>query len=149
MSQPNSWRHLRTSVLTGDAASVSFTGLDTTYRRFLVVAYIVKDANAGEIYLRFNGDAGATYQQQHLRVNSTTLTPARNTLNQIQPQVDAMDATVGRVITMDGRVSTAAITMTLTADEWTNTADLINRIDVLASSNNLAAGTRVTIFGSP
>src|SRR3990167_6005425 len=92
MSQPNSWRHLRTSVLTGDAASVSFTGLDTTYRRFLVVAYIVKDANAGEIYLRFNGDAGATYQQQHLRVNSTTLTPARNTLNQIQPQVDAMDA---------------------------------------------------------
>lgn len=154
--------------LTGAAASVSFaTGL-SGFTKFFLLCYIANDANAKVVYLRFNNDSGANYAQQMVYAEGTTVGGYRHT-GATQLQVDGVGTTIAAnkaaVIVVEvskpvaGEVARATLRMASdsnvvgvslasVAGEWTNTADLINRIDILTNANNITTGTRIVLWGS-
>ena len=150
--------------LTGTAASVSFaTGL-SGFTKFFLVAYIVNDANTKSLWLRFNADAGANYAYQYVSATGATVAGARvtgaaqvvfNTTAVLAASeaacivIEISKPVAGEVARITARAGyNATIIYEASAAEWTNTADLINRIDVLASSNNITTGTRILLYGS-
>ena len=160
------WEWIDTQVLGGDAASVSFTPLSDEYRRWIVSVYIVNDANAKGVNLRFNGDSGTNYAYQDLSATSTTVAVSRITgFSAIQSGAGSIAASsVGQIVYVISKpaagvvarvtaglskdIVTDGIALNAIGGEWTNVAALITRIDVLAVSNNFAAGTRVVLFGA-
>ena len=155
--------------LTGAAASVSFqTGL-SGFTKFFFVFYLVNDASAKDVKLRLNNDSGTNYSGQWLMANGATVSGTRTSgvfdhlrLNR-SVTLAASSVMLGRMeISKPVAGEVARITMSLSFDgtspvgilyqpmaaEWSNTADLINRIDVSADAGNYAAGTRILLYGS-
>lgn len=160
------WEEIETVTLGSAAASVSFTTGLTAYKFFRLTVFIKNDANAKTASIRLNNDGGTTYARQYLAAQSTTVLGARSTgqtsalLNVVGGDIDAnsyLSASVliakpsasvkGQLTIHSGYDPAALMTMELWGVEWNNTADLISRIDVIASSNNFAAGTSVLLEG--
>ena len=154
--------------LTGTAASVSFaTGL-SGYTKFFLWVYVVKDANVGEVRLRLNNDSGANYATQSMDANGATISASRATgvtysgilgvyaniaaNGTMLAVVEISKPVAGEVARITGRngrdAETVGIRFETNASEWTNTADLINRIDVYAVTNNITTGSRFLLAGS-
>jgi len=154
--------------LTGAAASVSFqTGL-SGFTKFFFVFYLENDANAKDVKLRLNNDSGTNYSAQwlqasggtvsgnrlsgtfdHLRINRSTTFAASSVMlgrMEISKPVAGEVARITMSLSFDG--TSVGILYQPMAAEWSNTADLINRIDVSADSGNYAAGTRILLYGS-
>lgn len=68
------------SILTGTATTITFSAIPANFRHLLVMAQIRTDraAEIDAVRLRFNGDTGGNYDEQHYTANSTTLTAAAN-----------------------------------------------------------------------
>ena len=165
MSATRRLEFIARSQLTGAAASVSFaTGL-SGFTKFFLVAYVVNDANAKNIKLRFNNDSGANYSHQFLTATDSTVSSSRTTGALSIQLLGVGTGFTGSNVSLSiveiskpvaGEVARATVrsgfnTTILIEDfagEWTNTADLINRIDVVASSNNITTGTHVLLYGS-
>lgn len=153
--------------LTGTAASVSFaTGL-AGFTKFFLVVSIVNDANIKGAKIVLNNDSGANYSHERMGVNDMSITAARSTGDtslllfssfsiaassvslttvQLSKPVAGEVARLTHMTALDANGN--GICLTPMASEWTNTADLINRIDITASANNFAAGTRILLYGS-
>jgi len=164
---PFSWQHIDTQVLTTTAASVSFQSINTMYRDFRLTIYVQNDANGKDIYLRLNNDSGNNYDWVILEADGATpgSIEAQGTAQIIigggPADLPANLEWAGVVTVSKPLATTRALTTgsgsyldatpnmhaQSTAGRWANTADLISRIDVLASSNNFAAGTRITLEG--
>ena len=157
-----SWQLIESTTLASPAASVSFTTGLTAYKFFRLTAYIANDANAKDVLLRFNNDSGTNYATQTIDAASTTVAGARatgatsNALT-ITDLAASEEGSIGLLIAKPASGVKAQVTalngvnaspsLLLAGGEWNNTADLINRIDVLASSNNFAAGTSLLLEG--
>lgn len=162
------WEHIDTQVLAGAAASVSFTPLSDEYRRWMLCVYAVMSVVDDAIAIRINNDSGGNYSTQELKAVSTVVSGSRDAarasilVNQniesalvgqamliiSKPTAGVVGRGTLQVSQMDN-AATPAITLLTYAVEWTNTADLINRLDVLTNAgNNFAAGTRVVLFGA-
>lgn len=168
MSATRRLEFIARTQLSGAAASVSFANLDTDFRKVFVVAYLVADASAQNWTFRINNDSGANYAKQYLSANAASVAGARGT-GGASWQLDGLSAIKGSNVGMfvmeiskpvAGEVAratwrfgymnndaTALIQYEAGAGEWTNTADLINRLDMLSNAN-FAAGTRVLLYGS-
>lgn len=161
------WTVIDSETLAAPASSISFTGIDTTYKMFRITAYIVKDGTDGLVQLRMNNDSGANYDAQRLRGDSTTVDAARATgdtsincnrngesgLSQtleivVAKQVAGSPAMVLWDQVMLDNAGTPAMNKFNIAGRWNNTADLISRIDLIASAGNFAAGTVVVLEGA-
>ena len=154
------WQHVETQVLASPAASVSFTGLVPS-PFFRLTAYIQNDANVKAVFIRFNNDSAGNYVRQQISASSTSVAGTRDTAQtQIQPDLSPALAasqassfgfifakpSAGVKAQAVGQMGfNASPVLALTGGEWNNTADLISRIDVLASSNNFAAGTSIRL----
>jgi hypothetical protein len=158
------WEKVGIQVLGAPAAAVTFSGIDDTYRRFMLVVYVVNDANNKNVWVRFNSDSGNNYAQQRLNADSTTVDAARVT-GQSKIHIDlgigllasqAMNLSLfvakptaadkARVIYQTGFSGTGpAIVLGLGGAEWDNTSALLTSVAIVANSNNFAAGTRVAI----
>ena len=149
--------------LASAAASVSFQSIPAQYVMFRLRCEIIKDASGATVSLRFNNDSGANYDYQRLTGNGATVAGARATGGTSIPMTLSIDAssttTFGVVIakpiaganglTVSDCVYTATdLTSTYHAGRWANTADLINRIDVINSVGNFAAGSIFYLEGS-
>lgn len=152
--------------LSGAAPSVSFQNIPTDFRKFFVIAYIVNDANIKTLNLTFNNDTAGNYALQSLKAAGVALTGARLTAqtkiylsnsNLAASSVGLSVIEISKPVAGEVARVTIRTSLDITADgisvdviagEWTNTADLISRVDIAASSNNFAAGTRVLLAGS-
>lgn len=166
MSATRRLEFIARTQLTGAAASVSFaTGL-SGFTKFFVVCYIVNDADVSgkRIRLRFNNDSGANYADQGIVALNASIFGQRETaqtqillnpqtaLTQSQTFLSVCEISkpvageVARVTFRTGYNNT--IVLEAGAGEWTNTAALINRIDILPDANNFDVGTRILLYGS-
>jgi len=163
------WDVIDSTTLGSAAASVSFASIDSKYKLFRVTAYIVKDATASTVAMRLNGDTGSNYDRQHLIGNSTTVSASRGTgqdrmylaTNTLAASsVATFSITIGKQIAGSAAMALAdsvlfaapgisALLEERAAFRWSNTADLISRIDLISSSGNFAAGTVVVLEGVP
>jgi hypothetical protein len=151
------------TVLGSPASSISFTGITTTNTFFLISGYITKDGSGAGIQMRFNNDSGSNYREQQLYANTTTVTAYRRSsateLSVIYSSLAANEsASFTSLISkpVSGQAASGIITGPYGTDassyqngsQWANTADLINRIDIISSSNNLDTNSSVLIEGA-
>jgi len=156
------WEQIEAITLDGAAASVSFASGLTAYQFFRLTAYILNDANAKDVLLRINNDSGPNYATQTIEAVASSIVGARvtgqtsNALTVINFDANRTGSfglliakpaagVKGQVLALNG-INTSNL-LVLAGGEWSNTADLINRIDVIASSNNFAAGTSILLEG--
>lgn len=152
------------SVLAAAAASIRFD-FPPVYRAVLVEAFIKRDANAGDVWLRLNGNTGSNYSYDYASANSGTVSAGRVTaqaqwLLNVYSTIDANSyqsfsalvtkTTAGanaQLVSVSTYNPAASMGLEITGGQWSNTADLMSRIDVLSSSNNFAANTSITLWG--
>ena len=162
---PLGWWHIDTQILSATATSVAFTGLSDVYRMFRLTCYVDMTADMN-ILLRLNNDAGANYSYlgvtnavAAVHVAAATSILLNDTLNFnsggsdeavfeviVAKEVLAQRAKV--YCTMAGaNAGTDVVGQAQVAGGWSNTADLINRLDVLASASTFAANSRFVLEG--
>ena len=78
---PASFDLLETQVLASSAASVSFTSLSTyaadyQHLQLRIVARSARSSTSSDMYLKFNGDAGANYSQHYMRGDGSAMESA-------------------------------------------------------------------------
>lgn len=157
------------TTLTSAAASIS-ASVSTDYRRFRLTLYVLKDATAGEALIRFNADSGANYTWQLAYASATTAassrvtgsayipatggqfniaasSPALCTVEVEKPLASTPARTVGST-SLFADLTTDAVALTEVSGEWSNTADLISSVAIVASAGNFAAGTRLLVEGA-
>ena len=153
--------------LASAAASVSFASIPAQYVMFRLRAEIIKDGTNGQAILRLNNDSAGNYARQMLHSADTTVNSARvtaqtsiNVNNNIGAGLSAtLDIVIakpiagaaGLVLYSQGYMDSAGtpvINLDHIAGIWSNTADLINRIDVLSDTTNFAAGSIFILEGS-
>lgn len=151
--------------LAAPASSITAT-VDTTYRKFRVTLYAIKDASAAVIQMRINGDSGANYSQQSIIANSTSALAARTTQQAVDITLNQLGASQPFMATVDiekplsslpARINVATSYMNAGPDivyeargaSWSNVADLVSEIAVFVNgSGNFAAGTRMVVEGA-
>ena len=159
------WTVIGSTTLASPAASISFASIDSKYKMFRVTAYLLGDASGKVVSTRFNNDSGANYDYQHVTGSDTTVSAARSTGQTDIDFPSGLAANQSETFTMvvakqvTGSPAMVLIDAALTdsggftkgniAGRWNNTADLINRIDLISSSGNFAAGTVVVLEGVP
>jgi hypothetical protein len=160
------WTHLDTQVLGGAAATITFSGIAAAAApRLRVYLYALRAAGTDVYRLRLNNDSGGNYAYQQLlaqtagtlaaRAGAQTFLPLCLTSASIEPALFVVEigkpvaGEVGRTLSR-GAFEQAAPSIRLDqfAGEWTNTADLINRVDLFPASGNFAAGTRAVLEGA-
>ena len=155
------WERIGYEVLGSAAASISIS-VPTPYGFYRITAYIANDANAKDVYVRFNADPGANYSYQTIDANSTTIAGARAT-GQAQVSATITDLAAngeasfvavvakpaagvkGQMVGFAGQ--NASPSLTLDGAEWNNTAAEITSVALVASSNNFAAGSSFLLEG--
>jgi len=150
--------------LAAAASSVSFASIPAAFVMFRLRAEIIKDGTTASPLLRFNNDSGANYSRQYVIGSSTSVSGARATgQTSISHAFEAIGA--NEFATMDLIIAkpiagAAALTVELyavsqtnlamagVAGIWSNTADLINRIDIISNGGDFAAGSIFILEGS-
>jgi len=157
-----SFEYIGEATLTGDAATITVTGIATTYKELLIFGRIIHgDAGAGG-EMRFNGDTGNNYMSQFVRgANAAASADAGHDTN----GYDLMQSTsTGDVSTLCVHVYAplATITKTFTSEcmtdggaaannksssgggVWNNTADSITSVTF---AGQFLTGSRIVVFG--
>lgn len=153
--------------LAAAASSVSFASIPAAYVMFRLRCQIVNDANAKNVQARLNNDSAGNYSYQSFYCASTTPGSARSTsqtyimvageaASLAASQNATLDITIAKPIagaaallfSSGGYTSSTVPVLEDHAGIWSNTAALIDRIDILASSNNFAANSIFILEGS-
>lgn len=158
------WDILGEQILSSPAASISFSGIATSRTTFRLTGYIIRDTTSTATQLRFNNDSGANYDYQQLRATSTTILKARttgaNSLLFFNFNIAASEE--GNFVTVvskpvagqeaqtvqSGGYENSGVILEMKAEQWNNTADLINRIDVISGADNFDTNTRILLEGA-
>lgn len=146
------------------AASVSFASIPAQYVMFRLRYEIIRDGTTSSYNFRFNNDSGANYSYEYLMGDNATVSSGRVTgatsINTSYFAVEASGHASGELViakpiagaaglVVGGR---AAVQTNIRVDSlvgiWSNTADLINRIDITSNVDNLAAGSIFILEGS-
>lgn len=162
--------HLGSTLLAAPAASFSLTGIGATYLELRVITVLEPVTDGVDIFLRPNNDSGGNYIVSTVEGTGAAIQPNSGTaqtgakqnvppggsfpqtndrwllgVNIIGKYAAGTRAIIGRLgIAWDnsGNVfATDAVTL------WNNTASLINRVDIIASSGNLATGSLMRVEG--
>lgn len=151
------------TVLSSAAASISFTGISAAFRIFEIAVEIAKDASAGSVRVRLNGDSGANYDYQQVTGSDTSVAASRTTgasgfivtgggvaandfaaINAIVAKPLAAQPAIGLFSVAETQ---GGIRIAETAGRWNNTAGLISEITLLATLGDFAAGTAFVLTG--
>lgn len=151
--------------LAAAAASVSFASIPAQYVMFRLRCQYIDDSTQGRGNLVLNNDTGANYSWQRLYGESTSVVGQRSTAQTsisdgllteasgffegdyvIAKPIAGAAALV--VLSSFNNRATASHILVGVAGIWSNTADLINRIDLVRSTGNFAAGSIFILEGS-
>jgi hypothetical protein len=160
------------STLSGDAANIDFTSIPSHYAHLMLVCYLRGDTAAifTGVQMRFNGDGGANYDQQHVLGQAAVASAAEafagvwvqignatansGGANLFSPLVLTIPhyansannkAGVSQFATKYGTATTNLHVGNL-AVFWRSSA-AINRITILPAAGNWRSGSRVTLYG--
>lgn len=159
-------------VLSGANATLTVSSIGTGYNALLLSVYARADAaaTAVAVLLRFNNDAGAVYDSQYLTAAAATVGGAESigATGIRVGQVPAASATANRfgaieshvplyAGTVDHKAATArainpsgttsgSIILETGGGVW-RSAVAINRIDLVPTSGNFIAGSRLDVYG--
>lgn len=156
------------SVELGSAApSVSFQSIDSKYKMFRVTAYLINDANVASFLLRLNNDSGSNYNRQLLQGLDTTVSAVRTASATSIEVTGGIAVAASGIVTLEAIIAkqvagsagmvlvgvtqptdAGALYTARVAGQWANTSDLINRIDLISSAGDFAAGTVVVLEGA-
>lgn len=161
------------SLLTGSVASFDFTAIPSYFAALRIVAYLRSDraTSPDQALLRFNGDSGNNYLQEHLDIGGTGAVngtgPAAasgvvclytaganagagefSTGEVVIPNYAVVaNKKYGHIIGGDVRTGPGAEWFS-DAFMWSNTAAAINRVTLTPNAGaNWVAGSRVTLYG--
>lgn len=158
------WTQRATSVLGAPSATVTFSGL--TDRQYRLTANFAPTA-ALTARIRANNDSGTNYEQQWLYAFAGSNTGARTTGNTYWQDGNAatiaadlasglqyiiqkgLAAQHAHIVSASTRHTTAGNNQdaVMGSGRWTNTANLITRIDVLTSTSTFKTGSVFTVEG--
>ena len=153
------WELIASTTLASSAASISFASIDSKYKIFRLTAYSTGDGAGGAYYgnvvARFNNDSGTTnYVWEGLGGSTTSVIMTRNTQAHIAithgnvvetghnvtlemvvaKQVAGSAAMVlSKAATISYTGTGGVLQLKHTAGVWNNTADPINRIDLVSN----------------
>jgi hypothetical protein len=161
---------LFTVTLTGEAASISFTGMPTAYKHLQLrgISQVNYGANDwGSLQVRFNNDSGGNYTRHFMR-GYTTVSGYSNTGD------TGIEAGIGRLIGADTNAFGASIieipnwqsakkkttrslagfaagssgvgAVAMQHGIWNNTAP-IHTVTIRSSNGNFTAGTSFALYG--
>jgi len=163
------WEHIQTQTLAVNAAGMTFSGINTAYRRFQIHGYIVaRSAVATSISMTVNNEYGTTnyeFQEWDGGINSgagTTLSTTRLlggvwrlALSIAAGQVAAFWATVQKAdATLPAKYLARSAMIPSTTyvlighnfeGRWVNVDSLISRLDF---SSQMAAGSHIALSGA-
>jgi|SRR3990167_4720384 len=154
----------------GGAGTFSFTGISASYDDLFVKMVLRGAASATNenIVVRFNNDSGASYENQYVYGQSTTLVGAQatgqtslmvgvnvnadtataNSFSVLHLMIPAYASTsifkLGLLFNGGMRGSTANFVQ-IASGEWANTA-AVDRIDISAAGGNFTANSEVSIY---
>lgn len=160
------------TVLAADAASISFASIPDTYEHLLLVLMGRgnRAANDNEVVgMRFNNDSGANYHFQHLSGRNVTASASvgagvtsadvgiipGSTATATRPgSISILIPCYARTVfhkvaqSVEGSLNDASTDRfaILAANLWASSA-AINRVDLLAVSNQFIIGTVATLYG--
>lgn len=157
--------HIATTVLSGTAGSIRFD-FPASYRILMCDVYIANDANDKDVTVTLNNDTGSNYDYQDVSVDAGSVSGARVTgaAGWLITTHEDFDASQDYYASFYVAKSTSGIDAQLlhqisyrgVGDEivyesligqWSNTANLITRLDITASSNNFAAASAASLWG--
>jgi hypothetical protein len=145
-------------TLGANAASVTFSSINQTYRDLIIVADAKTVATGGRnFFVRFNNDTGSNYSNVNMFGNGSTASSSASTGT--GAGLSIIDANNGNNIiqifdysatdkhkTVLSRGNVAAIAVDARASRWANTA-AITTITCLPDSNNWVSGSSFALYG--
>ena len=155
------FRELLEVTLTGDAATISLTNIPEGYKYLRVLGRIAYKLGGENVALRFNADAGNTYDRVFMHATTAAISG-----NQASAQTSLIFGGTGGAADKFGQITmeiTNKATETKTVSvqsglynihntasgQWLNTTSRITSITIFASAGNIAAGSRLTLYGAP
>lgn len=161
------WETIEVVELASASSQIQFSGIESRFRLFRLWVQGGPATDGEQLYLRLNNDSGANYDRQELLANSTSLTGSRtqgdtslrlsNTnadgakLGLYTVEIAKVSASVGGVVTIHGsfpgQLSGNQPLLSQGAGLWNNTVDLIESIEIFASSGDIASGTVAVLEG--
>ncbi len=159
------WEKIGIQTLTSAAAIITFSGINSKYKMFRVHSFIVNDGSAMNVPLRLNNDSGANYEWQRLNAGTGFVAQRQTAQTSVvlfnfaiqTNAVGVSEALIAKplagnhamVLCKDSALSSIGADQTdRVGHTWKNTSDLINRIDVIASTGNMDPGSTVMIEGN-
>lgn len=153
---------LVTNTLTATAASVSFSGIPSTYRDLILVANIASTTDYVNVRFQFNADTGANYSNIWMYGTGSSAVSSSNATSGIQVAYDMVRTTANprnNVILniMDYRLTNKhkvalmrqdgpADATVEVAGRWASTAAITSIVAVL-NSGSFAIGSTFTLYG--
>ncbi len=161
-----SFDKINRTKLAAAAVSISFSGIDTNSRMFRVTSYIIMNGAGGGPSIILNNDFTALYDSQRVSAFSSSTAGSRTIATTAmvlfsQLAIDADETGLSVVYIAKQAADKKAVMLedsafvedTINAfmlgglsAMWNNVADLINRIDLVASTN-MDVGTTVLLEG--
>lgn len=165
------WQEIDYVVLESAAASVVFDSGLSGFKFFRLSVYAIKSTGTATVIVRLNNDSGANYVFQQIAANGTNAAGARSTS---QSSIGLTDSGGWDTSQATNAMFTALIAkpaagvkaqalghsnypsdtpanttgeLNLMGGEWNNTADALNRIDVLNGSGDFAIGSSFLLEG--
>ena len=162
---PATFEPIATNTLGSAASTITFSSISSAYTDLrLVLVGNRSTAGTSDVYLRFNGDTGATYSQTMMYGDGTSALSGRNTSGtSIVLTYNTSGLTTGmRMYTADIFSYAGSTNKTLLAESnedangsgtvarrvglWRDTS-AINQVGLSLSSGNFAIGTTATLYG--
>lgn len=170
---PTDWFPISGYVeLSGTAANIDIQNIPADYKHLVLVTNLRTDAVATNVSctMRFNSDSGNNYDYQVISANQAALTTAQTLATSSILTVMALgssatanhfasvtswiynytNATRAKQVSLDSNsmsTTAAVVNKYLSAGQWRNTANQINRITITPPSGSFVAGSSYMLFG--
>lgn len=164
---------LSQQILSGDAASVSFTGISQAYSMLKIIGYgrSTQATTFANVFIQINGDGSANYDYQYMSGNNTTvagasaqaqtsgfcgLFPGTSSTRTTQVGMFEILIPMYALTAFEKQIqslfsvseSTANVGQQIVASLVTwRSAAAINRVDFIPGANNFKAGSVFTLYG--
>ncbi len=168
-----SWTLLDSSILVASQSSVTFSSIAGTFRNLKVISQVKSDkagVTLATVAIRFNGDTGANYNSQLLRVTNTSVSGSINTGQTSGLVCDCQAALAAgnwaaqfemtiasyakttfnkmAVSTTSSLFSTGSASLSqLWVSSWNNTAAITSMVFYEAGGANFIAGSEFYLYG--
>ncbi len=166
VSAPGMWVVIANTTLGAQAPSIDITGIPTTYT-MLKLAFSLANTDVADrwVWIRFNGDVGASYSRIYKGLWSPCDLGENNQtaglLTHVVRAASPVYWTTGEVLINNVASQRKQVTgfsadhypgiiacMGLTNSTWNNTLSSISRITLFIDAGSFPAGSRVTLYGS-